>query len=143
MTITTTAAPASSLAGATEGEGWETEIRELEERGRVAFLAADVETLGVMWDDRFVVNSPLEVVNDKARVLGLLASGKIRHTRDDVVIERLHRFGDIVVVMGRDTVDGPPHGDLMDRRFTNVWQRQGGAWKMIARHAQAVAPKSA
>jgi len=27
----------------------------------------------------------------------------------------------------------------MDRRFTNVWQLQAGAWKMIARHAQIVA----
>lgn len=139
----TTSAPASSLAGATASDAWETEIRELEERGRVAFLAADIQTLDAMWDDRFVVNSPLDIINDKARVLELLASGRIRHTRDDVVIERVDRFGDVVVVMGRDAVDGPPHGDLMNRRFTNVWQRQGGAWKMIARHAQVVAPRPA
>lgn len=140
--MTTTAAPAITATGGTT-DRWEDEIRTLEERGRVAFLAADVQTLDALWDDRFVVNSPLEVVNDKARVLGLLAAGKIRHTRDDVVIERVDRFGDVVVVMGRDTVDGPPHGDLLDRRFTNVWQRQQGAWKMIARHAQIVAAKPA
>jgi hypothetical protein len=29
----------------------------------------------------------------------------------------------------------------MDRRFTNIWQFQEGAWLMIARHAQIVAGK--
>lgn len=118
---------------------WETQIRALEETSRVAFLAADSETLDPLWDERLVVNSPLNVVNDKARVLDLLRSGRIRHTRDDVTIERVSRFGDVVVVMGRDTVDGPPHGALMDRRFTNIWQLQDGSWIMIARHAQIVA----
>lgn len=122
---------------------WEEEIRSLEERGRIAFLAADSETLDGMWDDELVVNSPLNIINDKARVLELLATGRIRHTRDDVTIERVSRFDDVVVVMGRDTVDGPPHGDLMDRRFTNVWKLQHGQWKMIARHAQIVAAKPA
>lgn len=120
---------------------WQQEIRTLEERGRVAFLAADIPTLEALWDDRLLVNSPLNVVNDKARVLDLLRAGRIRHTLDDVEIEHVARYGDIVVVMGRDTVDGPPSNALTHRRFTNVWQRQDGAWRMIARHAQVVAPR--
>lgn len=120
---------------------WQREIRSFEERGRVAFLAADIPTLDAMWDDRLLVNSPLNVVNDKARVLELLGAGRIRHTMDEVEIEHIARYGDVVVVMGRDTVDGPPTNDLTHRRFTNVWQLQDGAWRMIARHAQAVAPR--
>ena len=131
--MTATAAAMDSIAT------WEQEIRSLEETGRVAFLAADTATLDAMWDGELLVNSPLNTINDKALVLALLGSGRIRHTFDDVVIERVHRYGDVVVVMGRDTVDGPPHGAIMDRRFTNVWQLQAGAWKMIARHAQIVA----
>jgi hypothetical protein len=42
--------------------------------------------------------------------------------------------------MGNDTVDGPPSGALMHRRFTNVWQLHDGGWRSIARHAQVVAP---
>jgi hypothetical protein len=60
---------------------------------------------------------------------------------DDVEIEHIARYGDIVVVMGRDTVDGPPSNALTHRRFTNVWQRQDGTWRMIARHAQVIAPR--
>ena len=118
---------------------WQQEIRSLEERGRVAFLAADIPTLDAMWDNRLLVNSPLNVVNDKARVLELLGSGRIRHTMDEVEIEHIARYGDVVVVMGRDTVDGPPTNVLTHRRFTNVWQLQDGVWRMIARHAQVIA----
>jgi len=120
---------------------WEQEIRTLEEQGRVAFLAGDLPTLDGMWDPRLLVNSPLNIVNDKARVLELLGSGRIRHTMDQVEIEHIARYDDVVVVMGRDTVDGPPSNVLTDRRFTNVWQLQDGAWRMIARHAQVIAPR--
>jgi hypothetical protein len=127
---------------ATMTDTWELEIRDLEEQGRVAFLAGDTATLHELWSDELLVNSPLNLINDKAKVLELLGAGRIRHTVDDVTIERVARYGDTVVVMGRDTVDGPPHGALMNRRFTNVWQASGNGWKMIARHAQVVAEVS-
>jgi hypothetical protein len=120
---------------------WEQEIRTLEEQSRVAFLAGDIPTLDALMDDRLLVNSPLNVVNDKAKVLDLLGKGLIRHTMDQVEIEHVARYRDIVVVMGRDTVDGPPSNVLTHRRFTNVWQLQDGAWRMIARHAQVIAPR--
>jgi ketosteroid isomerase-like protein len=131
----------STAAQTTEtSAAWEQEIRTLEEQGRVAFLAGDVATLDAMWDDGLLVNSPLNMVNDKARVLQLLGAGIIRHTMDEVTIEHVARYGDIVVVMGRDTVDGPPSNVLTHRRFTNVWQRQAEGWRMVARHAQVVKP---
>ena len=76
----------AAISNPTAATGWEEEIRSLEEKGRLAFLAADTATLSAMWADDLVVNSPLNIINDKARVLDLLASGRIRHTRDDVVI---------------------------------------------------------
>jgi Domain of unknown function (DUF4440) len=121
--------------------GWEQEIRTLEEQSRVAFLAGDIPTLDALMDDRLLVNSPLNTVNGKAKVLDLLGKGLIRHTRDDVEIESIARYGDVVAVMGRDTVDGPPSNVLTHRRFTNVWQLQDGTWRMIARHAQVIAPR--
>jgi hypothetical protein len=120
---------------------WQQEIRTLEERGRAAFLAGDIPTLDAMWDSRLLVNSPFNIVNDKARVLELLGTGRIRHTMHEVEIEHIARYGEVVVVMGRDTVDGPPSNVLTHRRFTNVWQLQDGAWRMIARHAQVIAPR--
>jgi hypothetical protein len=120
---------------------WEQEIRTLEEQSRVAFLAGDVAALDSLMDDRLLVNSPLNIVNDKAKVLELLGKGLIRHTRDEVDIEHIVRYGDVVAVMGRDTVDGPPSNVLTHRRFTNIWQLQDGTWRMIARHAQVICPR--
>ena len=122
---------------------WQRDILALEEQARTAFLAADIPTLDAMWADGYVVNSPLETVNDKARVIALLGAGRIRHNSYDVEIESITRHGDVVVVMGRDTVDGPPDNVRASRRFTNVWQAQDGRWRSIARHAQLVARKDA
>jgi ketosteroid isomerase-like protein len=114
------------------------EIRDVEEQSRVAFLAGDVETLDRLWADGFLVNSPLNMVNERAGVLALLQSGRIRHTSLEVAIERISQHGDLVVVMGNDTVTDPPDGRVTRRRFTNIWQRQDGRWRMVARHAQHV-----
>jgi ketosteroid isomerase-like protein len=116
----------------------DSEIRQLEEQSRTAFLAGDVDTLDQLWADGFVVNSPLEQVNERAGVLKLLRSGRIRHTSLEVEIERISQHDDVVIVMGNDTVTDPPDGKATHRRFTNVWQLQQGRWCMIARHAQAV-----
>ncbi|HET7603936.1 MAG TPA: nuclear transport factor 2 family protein [Gemmatimonadales bacterium] len=113
-------------------------IRALEEQSRTAFLAGDVDMLGQLWADGLLVNSPLEQVNERAMVLKLLQSGRIRHTSLEVAIERITRHGDVVIVMGNDTVTDPPDDKVTHRRFTNVWQLQDGRWRMIARHAQAV-----
>jgi ketosteroid isomerase-like protein len=114
------------------------EIRELEEQSRTAFLAGDVETLDRLWADGLLVNSPLEQVNERAGVLALLKSGRIRHTSLEVEIERIIQHGDVVIVMGNDIVTDPPDAKVTRRRFTNVWQLQEGRWRMIARHAQVV-----
>jgi hypothetical protein len=80
-------------------------------------------------------------LDDKAPGSGAIGSGRIRHTMDEVEIEHISRYGDVVVVMGHDTVEGPRTNVLTHRRFTNVWQLQDGTWQMIARHAQVIAPR--
>ena len=121
---------------------WETEIRRLEEEARLAFLNADIPTLTRLWSDDYAVNSPLERINDKGQVLGLLQAGRIRHETYDCQIEHISRHGEVVVVMGQDHVTGPPAGEAR-RRYTNVWQLQDGQWRSIARHAQLMVPRAA
>ena len=129
----TTVAPALDVVA-----DWQQDILALEEQARAAFLGGDIAILDAMWADEFIVNSPLNVINDKARVIELLRAGRIRHASYDIEIEHMSRHGDTVVVMGRDTVDGPPENVRTHRRFTNVWQLQDGSWRSIARHAQVV-----
>jgi hypothetical protein len=58
----TTIAPTLAVAA-----DWQRDILALEEQARAAFLAGDVATLDPMWADGFIVNSPLNMINDKAR----------------------------------------------------------------------------
>lgn len=114
---------------------WEQDIREREEENRVAFLAGDVAALERLWTDDFLVNSPLSLVNDKPRTLALLEAGRIRHGSLTMEIERMSCHGDVVVVMGRDRVTEGPEETVSHRRFTNLWRRDGAAWRCFARHA--------
>jgi ketosteroid isomerase-like protein len=114
---------------------WEQDIRAREEENRIAFLNADVGTLEQLWTDDFLVNSPLNFVNDKPRTLALLQTGRIRHSSLTSEIERITRHGDVVVVMGSDRVTDPPDETITHRRFTNLWRLESGAWRCFARHA--------
>jgi ketosteroid isomerase-like protein len=122
---------------------WEQEIRAREEEARLAFLTADVRALDELWADDYVVNSPLQQVLRKSQVIELLRAGRIRHTSFEVAIEYLGRHGDVVVVMGRDTVSDPPDGAVSRRRYSNVWRLDGGVWRSIARHAHLVSREPA
>ena len=122
---------------------WEQEIRVLEEAARAAFLAADVQALEALWADGYTVNSPLQQVLEKRRLLELLQAGRIRHSAYDLEIEDMRRHGNTVVVMGQDRVVDPPDGAVSRRRYTNIWQLDGDVWRSIARHAHVVSRETA
>jgi hypothetical protein len=117
---------------------WELEIRAREEEARLAFLNSELTALERLWADSYVVNSPLQKVLEKERVLELLRSGRIHHLAYEAEIESLSRHGDVVVVMGSDRVVDPPDGAVSFRRYTNVWRLDDGVWRSIARHAHVV-----
>ena len=132
--------PSTAAAG---GPTWESEIRAREEEARRAFLAADVQALDQLWADGYVVNSPLQQVLEKPRLLTLLREGRIRHSAYEYEIEHMSRQGDVVVVMGHDRVVDPPDETRSRRRYTNVWQLEDGRWRSIARHAHVVSREPA
>ena len=44
--------------------------------------------------------------------------------------------------MGWDTVTGPPHGETVSRRFTNVWRAHGSSWQLVFHQATPFQPSS-
>ena len=51
--------------------------------------------------------------------------------------------GDVVVTMGHETVvpvSGPEAGKDVHRRYTDIWMKQDGEWKLVARQATVIAP---
>lgn len=118
---------------------WKAMITDLEERSRKAFLARDLETLDSLWSDDFIVNSPINRVHDKERVLALLREGIISHISYAIDIERIAKRNDLIIVMGSDTIINSAGSNPINRRFTNVWRLESNAWRMFIRHAN-IAP---
>ncbi len=127
------------LATSSETGSWEGEVRSLEDEARLAFVARDTATLDRIWLDSFVVNSPLNVVSPKPVVLELLRTGRIGHVEYSATIEHIGRHGDLVVVMGGETIVDHVGEPAVQRRFSHVWRREGAGWRLLARHANNVA----
>jgi ketosteroid isomerase-like protein len=138
---------AAARAGAAPPDAagsWEQEVRAAEQKHRAAFLAQDVAALQAMFSDDFVVNSPLNAVVDKARLLDMVRKGVLAISSFEQNIEQVRRYGDVVVVMGADSVvyaaPSPNAGRTDRRRFTDLWRSEGGRWRFVARQASIICP---
>ena len=121
----------------------ESEIRKLEEAERQAVLKKDTIVLAQIWDKEFMVNAPNNRVvlagNGVAERPVITQMVYSSFTRE---IEEILIKGDIVFCMGNEIVvpagDNPKAGQAIKRRYTNIWMRQNGAWKLVARHANQI-----
>lgn len=120
-------------------------IRELEDQARNAVLQQDVGALERLWSEALIVNNPQnQVSSDRKVVMDLVRRGLIRYTRFERRIDAIRMDGDIALVMGAETVEpigeAPRAGRTVERRFTHVWKKHDTLWRLIARHANVVAP---
>lgn len=120
-------------------------IRQLEEQERLAVLQQDLTMLERLWSEEFIVNNPQNQISaSRDDVLALVKRGLIRYTAFERRIESIRFNADIAIVMGAETVeplgDAPRAGGTIERRFTNIWRKQDADWRMIARHANVIAP---
>ena len=118
---------------------WQAEILAVEERANAAFLNRDLAQLEQLFSDELLVNSPINRVNDKKKLLELLGSGAIGHVSSTIRHELIRRDGDLVVVMGSDAVQDSPSAPVLQRRFTNIWRKEGDRWRLYIRHANVIA----
>ena len=121
-------------------------VRALDNEERVAALKRDRRALERLWSDQFIVNAPNNrVVIGKSAVLDeFVTGGAISFSSFERQIEFIRVDGDFAFVMGAETVKprtGPSAGQLIQRRFTNVWRKEAGTWRLYARHANVI-PKS-
>ena len=121
---------------------WQSEIVALEDAANEAFMKRDLERLDQLFSDALIVNSPINVVSDKRKVLDLLGRRIIGHVSSTIEHEVMRRDGDLVVVMDADAVRNSESEPLLPRRFTNVWRREGDHWRLFVRHANVIAEGS-
>jgi ketosteroid isomerase-like protein len=118
------------------------EIRGLEQIEVKAVLEKDTVTLLKLWDKDYVVNAPSNkvVFSGKTAVdRPVMNMSRSSFTRE---VEQVIVRGDIVFSMGGETVvqtgDQPQAGKPVKRRYTNIWMKKDGSWKLVARHANVI-----
>ncbi len=120
----------------------ETEIKNLEQNEVQAVLNKDTITLKKLWDKDYVVNNPenkivLAKLNSVDRPV--LQKQRTSFTRE---VEKIIINGDIAISMGKETVvsieDASKSGQTIERRYTNIWMKKDGSWKLVARHANKI-----
>lgn len=125
--------------------GEDAAIRALEERERLAVLSRDVDALQQVWAEEFTVNSPVNQISpNRAIAVDLMRRGLVHYSSFERDIEQLRIAGNVAIVMGGETVrptgNAPMAGQTIRRRFTHIWEREAGTWRLIARHANNIPP---
>ena len=146
MSSCTTTPMPSTHQPASLGSGDEMSLRAIDERVRKAVHSGNAAEIEVLTHPAYRVNAPSNRVLTKEEVLGMIRSGAIAADRFERTIESISVAGDVGIVMGREIVEvprGSESGQLfgtgtLNRRFTNVYLREGSGWLFLARHANVV-----
>lgn len=118
------------------------EIRALEQTEVKAVLEKDSAMLLKLWDKNFVVNNPDNVVVFPGKTTldrPVLRQARVSFTRE---VEQVIVKGDVVFSMGNETVirfsEDNTGAQPVKRRYTNIWIKENGQWKLAARHANVI-----
>jgi ketosteroid isomerase-like protein len=111
-------------------------IRKLDNERIQAQIHADAIALERIYADDFIGVGPSGTVRTKPQVISDFTSGDLRFqsiTTDDV---RVRVYGNAAVETGRSTMNGQDKGNAVprDTRFTRVWVKQQGRWRLVANH---------
>ena len=136
LMILLAAAPAPILSQTAAGKA-EQAVRQLERERVEAMLQADTAFIERHYADDYLSTSAAGIVRSRPEVVADFRSGALRYesmTHDEV---RVRLYGGTAIVTGFDTVRGRDRGQDLSgrRRFTRVWVKQGGRWRLVSNHA--------
>jgi ketosteroid isomerase-like protein len=126
-----------------QNEALEQEIRKLEAAEADAVLRSDLTALDKIWAEDFTVNNPgNRISKGRAEVVKQVRSGIIKYSSFVREIETIVFHGNTVVALGLETVtptgNAPGAGQILRRRFTNIWIKKKGKWLLTARQASII-----
>ena len=111
-------------------------IRQLDHERIQAQIGADAVALNRIYADDFIGVGPSGTVRTKAQVISDFTSGDLKFqsiTTDEV---QVRVYENTAVETGRSTMSGQDKGTAVprDTRFTRVWVKQQGRWRLVANH---------
>src|SRR5882724_7283238 len=111
-------------------------IKKLDNERIQAQIHADATALDRIYAADFIGIGPSGTLRTKPQVISDFTSGDLKFqsiTTDDV---QVRVYGNTAVETGRSTMNGQDKGKTVprDTRFTRVWVKQQGRWRLVANH---------
>lgn len=122
------------------------ELAALDARQKAMVARADVAGLAALAAPGLVINAPTNRVLTRDQFLAMMRDGRIGAEAFERTVESVTVSGDTGVVMGSEVFTPTPDSELgrtwgavpLRRRYTNIYVRDRGGWKWLARHANVV-----
>ena len=111
-------------------------IRQLDNERIQAQIGADAVALDRIYADDFIGVGPSGTVRTKAQVISDFTSGDLKFQSISTDEVQVRVYGNTAVETGLSTMSGQDRGKAVprDTRFTRVWVRQQGRWRLVANH---------
>ena len=118
----------------------ETEIRKLDSLHAAAVLSGDLNEMDKYWTKDFIVTNPFNEIDNADRI----RNGAVTYGSFQRISESIKVHGNTAIVMGKEIVvpkgKSPDAGKTINRRYTNIWMKVKGRWRLIARQASVSCP---
>ncbi|PYK28951.1 MAG: hypothetical protein DME57_11590 [Verrucomicrobia bacterium] len=119
-----------------QGSSVEQAIRQLDNERIQAQIGADAAALDRIYADDFIGVGPSGTMRTKPQVIADFTSGSLKFqsiTTDEV---QVRVYENTAVETGLSTMVGQDKGKTVprDTRFTRVWVKQQGHWRLVANH---------
>ena len=136
LTATSIALGQKQSASADQRSSVEQAIRQLDNERIQAQIHADAVALDRIYADDFIGVGPSGTVRTKPQVISDFTSGDLKFqsiTTDEV---QVRIYENTAVETGLSTMVGQDKGKTVprDTRFTRVWVKQQGRWRLVANH---------
>ncbi len=127
---------AVAATGVAQNESVEETIRKLDNERIQAQIHADAVALDRIYADDFIGVGPSGTVRTKPQVISDFTSGELKFqsiTTDEV---KVRVYENSAVETGVSTMLGQDKDKAVPRetRFTRVWVKQKGRWRLVANH---------
>jgi ketosteroid isomerase-like protein len=139
FTLTSTATGEEPSARREQRSSVQQTIRQLDNERIKAQIGADAVALDRIYADDFIGVGPSGTVRTKAQVIADFTSGDLTFqsiTTDEV---QVRVYENTAVETGISAMSGQDKGKAVprDTRFTRVWVKQHGRWRLVANHYSA------
>lgn len=119
----------------------ELEVRKLDSLHAAAVLSGDLKEMDKYWTEDFMVTNPFNEIDKADRI----RNGTVTYSSFQRICEAIQVHRKTVIVMGKEIVvpkgKSPDTGKIINRRYTNIWMKIKGHWRLIARQASVICSK--